>query len=263
MLLLPAGVWAASTDSIHITASSNNSTAVTNFVVTGEPEDTWIDTEGSWTAPDDSEYVVIRRSFDDYPDDPDNSGTLVYQGTLEEFAETVSGIGGVEAIYYTAWSYNGSMYSEPVYYLLEVETTMVDVMTLGIFILLPLAASIACLVGSRGRELLAIIAGFGWLILGVWSFGQYSSVWDIYYSIGFFSLCMVLLFVLISAGMYARYRKNSKGDYVAEENWGEDEGLRLDMIEEEKEEEKMNRMFGKSRKRKKKSSSKFDLRGEI
>lgn len=254
-------VYAATTDMIQITLSASNITGISNFTVTGDQNDTWIDTVGTWDNPPSLEYVIIRRSFTDYPATP-TDGTLVYQGTGETFSETVTGIESVENIYYSAWVYD-SGYSAPAHYLLEVETTMVNTLMLGILIFFALIPTIAgaILGATRGGGIVSGVAAIGWIVLGGFCYAQHEAIWDTYYIIFFASIFMVVICLLMPA-MILRKRAMRED----EENWGANEPLRQAIIAEERDEEMMNMTFGRRNKKKprnKKKNDRFNQTGEL
>lgn len=263
LLLFPFhSVLADISDTIRITATGSNVTGISNFtVVASDIQDTSFQADGTWDNPPVLDYVVIRRSFTDYPSSP-TDGEAVYQGTGEAFSEIIDTT--EEQVYYSAWVYSGGSYSPPAYYLLEVESGMVSVLTLLVFILLAIAPTIGCFAVSNGRTVLSLVAAFGWLMLGVYSYTQSTGTWDIYYSLGFMCLWLVALFVFIPAAYWYQRKKEEASIFQEEtENWGKDEPLRKALLIEQRDQERMDRAFGKSKPRVKKKRSKFSETGEI
>lgn len=258
-LLLPIGIVLAN-DSIRITATGTNVTGLSNFtVVASNIEDNSFQADGSWDNPASLDYIVIRRSFTDYPSSP-TDGELVYQGTGESFSEIITGT--AEEVYYSGWVYLSGEYSAVSHYLLEVESGMVNAILLGVFVFFALAPTItASILGaSRGGGIMAGVGALAWLVLGIFSYTQHVTTWDIYFSIFFASIFMVLICLLMPA-MLLRKRDLKE----AEEDWGIDEPLRRAILADEQDNARMNRVLGKRKSKRGKSNSikRFEQRGEF
>lgn len=195
-LICPLAVaFASATDTITVTATGTGTDPITDFVVIigsqDEESGQWTETNGSWTIPESAEYVVIVRRFDRYAESIDD-GDLVYQGDAEAFNETITGI--VEGVYYTAWTYNGELWSAPVYYHLEVESSMINAILLIGMIVLGIALSGS---GYYFKKVpIIVIASLIWFGTGAWSYTLIESSYDIYFFVGCAGVLMGLFSVL-------------------------------------------------------------------
>src|SRR4030042_555603 len=165
-VVTPVVVLAEGTDHIGITATGTGTDPITDFVVVVSSQDElsgqWVETTGTWEIPVSADYVIILRRFDGYPEST-TDGVEVYNGTGETFTETITG--GIEEIYYSAWTYGGGEWSCAIYYELEVENPMS-----AYFLFLSLIILGGMLTGLSGWKRflpLSMAASISWLALGI------------------------------------------------------------------------------------------------
>jgi hypothetical protein len=190
------------TDTITITSTGVGTFPITDFVVSitnyDKVSSQWIDTTGNWGFPADTDYVVIYRSFNDYPNLV-GIGTLVYNGTGDSFSETITGMIGT--VYYSAWTHGGEGYSEAVNYSLEVKPKMVS--AIMFFALISLGGILTGLSGWKRFLLMSMAASIAWLVLGILlmtspdtiGLGSLSATWT--QALGFVFILMVFSPVLL------------------------------------------------------------------
>ena len=95
-------------------------------------------------------------------------------------------------------------------------------MLLAILGFLALSLFIATFAVPQGRTILAFASAGGWMLLGIYSYTKFVTLWDIYYSLFWLSMGLVFVCVLIPVIL----RENAEGDITPEfDEYGEyDEG---------------------------------------
>jgi len=259
--MTPLAVEASGAVNIGISATGTGTAPITDFVVIrGDIDETsaaWVETTGTWTIPPTADYVIIIRRFDRYPEATDD-GEVVYQGTGETFDETVTGE-NIEKIYYTAWTYGGGLWSCPIYYLLEVKPKMVNAIMLIAFIILALVPTIGAFALKSGRQILGFVAAGAWLLLGIWSYTQSTATWDINYALFWLSMGMVIACSLVA--VILKEKKEEEAE-EATEDWGDDQELMDDLKTDEQDRERLDRLFGRRKRKKHPRMSSFAKTGK-
>jgi len=201
-----------------------------------------------WEFDGDGDTVVIIRGTSDYPTTIDD-GVEVYNSTGTSYTDEGI-VDETTTFYYSAWGYDtGETAYSTTYTTADTGGEMSAVMLLGILVLLALAPTIASLITKQ--EMLAIVSAMGWFLLGAYGLGNTEATWDTYYTLGFFSIFMGIFMMLAGSGLYFIRRRNNRP--APEENWGVDEPLRQSILQEKADTDRMNKIMGKPRKKKKKA----------
>jgi len=194
--LMPVGVLAATEANVTVTATPNY--GILTFAIDYISE-TQMDL--SWTTPPDVTKVMVRAKYgsdlDEIPDEDTapSDGYLVYYDTGASVSDTSMDFDqNTGPLYYKLWGQkaDGTWYvgSESVWQ----ESAIV---TLGAFMILALGLFIATFALKSGRRILAFASAGAWMLLGVYSYTRFIDLWDIYYSLFWLSMGMVLVCVLI------------------------------------------------------------------
>lgn len=195
-----------------------------------------------WTKPVGAANTMIRAKYGSVPTSI-TDGYLVYSGAAEAASDTAVSLDETAAmIYYRAWCQSaGGVWGN-----LYAEGTMEGIgMTLIAFVLLALGLMIATFALKSGRRILAFATAGAWMVLGAYCYTKYVTLWDVYYALFWLSAGMVIVCALIP--VILRERKED----VAEEDYGDDRELIEDIKAGEADEARMDRIFGKRRKPKK------------
>jgi len=172
-----------------------------------------------WTKGIDAENTMIRAAYGRVPESR-TDGYLVYYGDGTTTSDTgVNFEEGVADVYYRAWSQNAGGFWENV----GVSDFMENpYMLLAILGFLALGLFIATFALKSGRVILSFSSAGAWMLLGVYSYTRFVDLWDIYYSLFWLSMGLVLVCVLIPVIL----REKIEGDLSPEvDEYGDyDEG---------------------------------------
>jgi hypothetical protein len=188
-------------EEITIVANPLVTGGIANFTITYISE-TQLDFDWGYTG--DATHIMIRGKYGDYPanitdpwTDP-SDGYLVYYGVDTSASDTSMDFDANPGpIYYSAWAQkdNGMWYMD-----MESGWEESAIVTLIALILLALGLMIVGYVFKR--QAFAFGAVGGWLLIGVYSYTRSVAVWDIYFTLFFF--CMGLVIVSALEAMYLR-----------------------------------------------------------
>lgn len=145
-----------------------------------------------WTKGVDAENTMIRSAYGRYPTDR-NDGNLVYYGDAETASDTsVSLDETATPIYYRLFSErNDGIWNETQY----AEDFLEGIgMTLLAFIILGVGLTIAGY--WMKNKALSYGAGGAWMVLAGYSYQQSTETWDIFYSLFFIAIAMVIVCML-------------------------------------------------------------------
>lgn len=224
---------------VTVTAVPWISSGITNFTITYISE-TQLDL--SWVFIGDGVNIMIRGSYDGYPDDIPNEDTTpsdghqVYYGSGTSFSDTSMNFEeNAGILYYKAWAQKatGKWYTVPE----SGEQEGISV-TLLAFIIAAIALTIATFAIKRGRSLVSIVAAGVWMILGVYNYTRYETLWDIYYALFWLSMGLVIAHTLIPAILKEKAEIEPTIDDL-----GEDKELIGDIEAMEKDRKRMDRIF--------------------
>ena len=219
--LMPVGALAATSQEVTVTATPDY--GILTFAIDYISE-TQMDL--SWTTPPDVVNVMVRAKYgSDLAEIPDedtapNDGYLVYEGAGASVSDTSMDFDqNTGPLYYKLWGQkaDGTWYvgSKSVW-----EESAIVI--LGAFMILALGLFIATFALKSGRRILAFSSAGAWMLLGVYSYTRFVDLWDIYYSLFWLSMGLVLVCVLIPVIL----REKTEGDLSPEvDEYGDyDEG---------------------------------------
>lgn len=243
LVLSPSIAIAATSVQVVITATPGAAGGISNFLIT-YISDTQLDL--NWGFYGDAVNIMIRGKYGDYPADiPDENttpsdGYLVYYGNAVSASDTTMDFDtNAGPIYYKVWAQkaDGKWYTGAITGIKESE-----VMTLLAFIILTGGLTIATFALQSGRRILCWVSAGSWLLLGIYSYTKYVTVWDIYYALFMLSMIMVLVCALVQAVL--REKKEAEPDML--EGFDEsDRPLAEDIMKTEKDRDNYNRLFGR------------------
>jgi len=189
--LIPVGVLADTSQEVTVTAMGYICAIPGGFTLTYIND---YEVGISWIKGDGAENTMIRAAYGRVPESR-TDGYLVYYGDGTMASDTgVNFEEGVSDVYYRAWSQNaGGVWEE-----VGISDLMENpYMLLAVLSGLALALFIATFALKSGRRILAFASAGAWMLLGVYSYTKFVAVWDIYYSLFWLSMGLVLVCVLI------------------------------------------------------------------
>lgn len=200
----------------------------------------------SWTKGVDAENTMVRACIGRVPENRED-GYEVYYGTETSTTDWVNMETLSVPIYYKAWSQNaGGIWEEQGSDPGQVEGVS---MTLIAFIVLAMGLTIATFALKSGRGILAFASAGAWVLLGVYSYTRYDTLWDIYYALFWLSMGMTIACALIPAIL-----REKKEIEPTIDDFEEDRDLMADIETGEKDRARMDRLFGPRRHRPRKLS---------
>jgi len=213
--LIPVGVLADTSQNVTVTATGYVCNAPGGFTLTYVSD---YEVQLSWVKGDGAENTLIRAAIGRVPTDR-TDGMEIYYGDGTTTSSWINMETLSDPVYYRAWSENAAGIWEEVGASDFIEGVT---MLLFAFIALALGLFIATFALKSGRRILAFASAGAWMLLGVYSYTKFLAVWDIYYSLFWLSMGLVLVCVLIPVIL----REKIEGDLSPEvDEYGDyDEG---------------------------------------
>lgn len=173
-----------------------------------------------WTVGGSVNATMIRASYNRYPNnissanETPSDGYLVYYGSNTTCTDASLDFDqNPGPIYYRAWAQN-----DDGTWNVQVQSTFKEseIVKLIAFLVLPLVLTVASFFSKAWGTLLAVAASFGWGILAFWTYSQHTTTWDIYFSLFWF--CIGMLIVMIFAGiiMYSQDKRQEEKEQAKE-----------------------------------------------
>ena len=215
--LIPVGVLADTSQEVTVTATGYICAVPGGFTLTYITD---YEVGISWIKGVDAENTMIRAAYGRVPESR-TDGYLVYYGDEATTSDTgVNFEEGVADVYYRAWSQNAAGVWEEV----GVSDLMENpYMLMAVFGILSLGLFISTFVVPRGRVILAFASAGAWMLLGVYSYTRFVTLWDIYYALFWLSMGLVFVCVLIPVILREKMEGDLSPDDIDE--YGEyDEG---------------------------------------
>ena len=198
----------------------------------------------AWTKPVGAVNTMIRAEYGRYPIDR-TDGYLVYYGPADSVSDTTVNFDEVTStVNYRAWSENAanewSDYAQD--YVEGIGVTLIA------FVILVVGMTIATFALKSGRMIMAFVSAGAWALMGIYCYTLSIQTWDIYYSIFWLSMGMTLVCSLIPTLL-----REKKENDIGIEDEDDDAELMADIESHEKDREKYDRLFGRSKHRKRKN----------
>jgi hypothetical protein len=140
-----------------------------------------------------AENTMVRAAIGRPPTDI-TDGIEIYYGDGTTATSWINMETLSEPVFYRAWSETALGVWSPMFVEDQIEGVT---MLLFAFIALALGLFIATFALKSGRRILAFASAGAWMLLGVYSYTKFLAVWDIYYSLFWLSMGLVLVCVLI------------------------------------------------------------------
>lgn len=128
------------------------------------------------------------------------------------------------------------------------QTIEITGLIIGIFGFMAMGFTIATFVLKTGRMILGFLSAGVWILLAVTAYTSSAALWDAYYALFMLSAIMVFACALLPAIL----RERKEGEPSLDDIDREDKDILSDIEAGEKDRERMDRLFG-NRKRRKKS----------
>jgi len=260
-LVSTVSVLAGPNPTVTVTVRPLWTSGLTNFAIT-YISDTQMDL--SWQFAGDGVAIMIRGKYGDYPTDiPDmhttpSDGYLVYQGSGLLCSDTSMNFDqNPGPLYYKAWAQriDGTWHTNFDSGWKESEELLM--IALMILALVPTVAAFAL---KSGRAILCFVAAGGWALLGTYNYTKAVTPWDINYSLFWLSMGMCFVCVLLPAILRD---KKEEGDFnPLDEFDGEDRDFMEADETNKKDEARLDRLMGGSRRRRRVGMSTFARTGK-
>jgi len=252
LILIPAPVEAASAD-VVITAQGYVVGVPGGFTITYISD---YEVGISWTKGEGAENTLVRAAIGRMPENR-NDGYEVYYGTGTTATDWVNMETLSVPIYYKSWSQTaGGAWEEGGSDTRQVEGVS---MILIAFIALALGLTIATFALKSGRAILAFAGAGAWMLLGVYSYTRFTTLWDIYYALFWLSMGMVFACVLVPAILREKKEEDISVEDIDE--YG-DRDLLADIEAGEKDKERLDKLFGSRRRPPRRRLSRFARTGK-
>lgn len=239
LAILSAPVLADDSSNVQVVAVPYYGWGISNFTVV-VVSDTQVD--ATWTNGTGVTNVMLRAKYGSMPIDR-TDGYQVYEGAGESATDNSMNFDEVSSIiYYRIWAYKDGGWLDS-----EVNTAEAEgiIMTLMALLLFAVSTTIATFAIKSGRRIVSFLAAGAWMLNGVYCYGVSSAVWDVYYALFWLSMGMVFVCVLIPSVL----KEKTENDIFADDVDRYDRPLYEAMEADKKDRERMDRLFGKRRRR--------------